>query len=455
MRMLSSWVSAVVLATCTTAAEAQTYVIKLKTYPEAGMTVTIRDTQKETGSTKFFDSAGKMTDEIKPKDREMVYTLTILEREKSEGPASKYACFYDKATETQAGKTRIFSYEGRSVVFERKDGKYRVGVVGKPPLDRKDLDYLIQKANESTSTTADQDKAITPAKAVAVGDTWTIDPKALSALFKEGDFDFKASQAEAKLVKVYTKGPSQFGVIDVNLKLAVKGIGPAIKFEPPATLVVKVSIDAAIDGSSTARTETHTGKFQGKSLVQQGEKKLTMEMDVGGSGRIERSEEKHDAKALKVPVVDLTGPGDWALFTSKEGRFSANFPGNPDKTQKDNQDNVTTTFTVNQEKGAIAYMVVYTDYAKDISKADPKTVLQAVVDQFAKDTKAKKDIKLNGYPGIELSLMMDQAGTKLAMTLRVYIVEGRLYQVLVVSELGLKDKAQAEKFLDSFRLHEK
>src|SRR5438093_10529147 len=101
-----SWASVVLFSACAAEAPAQTYTIKLKTYPDAGMSVTIRDTDKESGSTKSFSADGKLLKEVKPKSKETVYTLTILERQKSDARAGKYKRVYEKATEAEEGKSR-------------------------------------------------------------------------------------------------------------------------------------------------------------------------------------------------------------------------------------------------------------------------------------------------------------------------------------------------------------
>jgi hypothetical protein len=301
-------VALVLLPACVAQAPAQTYTIKLKTNPDAGMTVTIRDTEKGTGSTKLFGPDGKLLQEIKPTSHELVYTLTILDRKKGDTRASRYKRVYEKARETEDGKSRNTSYHGRTVLFEQKDGVYRVGVAGKPPLDKKDLDKFIKRANEKTDADIVQDRAITPARAVAVGDRWPVDTKALGSVMEGAELDLKASRGEAKLVKVYTKGKSQFGVIEVNVKLAVTGIARTVEFKPAATLEMKMTIDTAIDGSSAARTENDTGKFKGKGILRQGDQKITVEMDEEMSGRKDRSEEKDDARAREMPAVELFGP---------------------------------------------------------------------------------------------------------------------------------------------------
>jgi hypothetical protein len=185
MRIPGSVASVILLSACAAEAAEQKYSIKLKTYPEAGKTVTVRDTDKDTGSVKFFDPDGKLVNEVKPKIREKVYSITVLARKKSDAPAEKFTRVYEKATETENGKSKTLSYQGRTVVFELKEGKYWVGVVGKPPLDEKDLDEFIEKANHYPSGDADFDKAMMPAKPVTVGDRWTADPKPFEDVLRD------------------------------------------------------------------------------------------------------------------------------------------------------------------------------------------------------------------------------------------------------------------------------
>jgi hypothetical protein len=329
--------------------------------------------------------------------------------------------------------------------------------VGKPPLEKKDSDFLLENINSGPSS-AEGDKAITPAKPVAVGDRWPVDPKFLGTFFDRSALNAEATHAEAGLIRVYSKGKNQFGVIEITVKFAIKGFGPALKLDPPAALEAKATIDTAIDGSSVARTETSTMTMKGKSvLLEDGEKKGRIEMDSELSGRTEQSEEKDDPKALAMPVVEFIKPsGIWSEFTSEESRFSASFPGEPEtKSSKDDQGNVTTQHTVSREQGMIAYSVVCTVYRNADPKADPKTVLQAVANGLAKDTKEKKDIKLNGHLGLEFLREIEQNGVKMITNQRIYYLDGRLYQAMVVSAVVAKDKAEVSKFLDSFKLHDK
>jgi hypothetical protein len=455
MRLSGPWLIVVLLSACSLEAAPPTYTIKFKTQPDTGMTVTIRDSENETGSMRAFGADGKLLNEEKPKSHEVIYTVTVLQRKKTGALANKAKRVYEKATESEGGKARTFTYQGRTVVIEQKGNAYHVGVDGKPPLDEKDLDKLIKDANDDSPGTIGGEEAVIPNKAVAVGERWTINLAKMKAL-KRYDLDTKASTGEAKLVKVYTKGKSQFGIIEINFKLAVKGFGPDMHFIPPASMEQKVTIDTAIDGSSTARTETLTGKLKGRSVMHESGKKIVIEIDVGMSGRSVCSEEKDDARAREVPAVKLFGPDrHWAEFTSKEGRFSATFPGKPEVTKKEAKTSVTTECTVARERGNIAYTVIYTDYKNPNPNADPKAVLKSVIESNAKVTKKKKEIKLNGIEGVELVLELDQKEGKLHMTYRAYFVKGRLYQLMVIDAPGVKEKIQVEKFLDSFKLHDR
>jgi hypothetical protein len=445
------WLAVALLLACSLEASAQTYTIKLKSHPDAGKTVTVQVTDKETTSTKTIDAKGKAQEEVAANSSETVYALTVLARKKGAEPPEKYTRAYVKATETDGGKTRAFSYQGRTVVFEKKDGKYRVGVVGKQPLDEEDLERLIEKANDGPDKEVVFDRAITPDRAVAVGDRWPVDPVALTSRMGLV-LDRKASRADAKLVKAYRKGKSQFGVIQVEVKLAVKEVAREARFDPPAVMEVKMTIDTAIDGSSTARTEIVSARFKGKGRPLAGKDEI--EFDRADSSRSVSSEEKDDPKAREVPVVKLVGPeGDWSELTSKEGRFSVSFPGKPVMARQEGKDEVSTTWEVRRDRGAVGYSVTYTDFTNP-DKGDPKKLIAAAADAFAREAKKKakkRSIELNGFPGVEVEL--EHMGVDAVS--RMYLVKDRFYNVIVVGPRGSLEKLQARRFLDSFKLHDR
>ncbi len=455
MRSLWPWASVFLASFAASAAPAQTYTINLKAPQAVGKTVTVRRTHADGGWLRFTYPDGKLAYEDKPKSRELVYSYTTLEPDTSSGRPGKCKIVYEKATETVGGKTRPLSYHGRTLVFDRKDGAYRVGVVGEPPLDAADVDELLKRHN-ARDPDIDFDKALTPNRPVAVGERWPIAPEAVKALLKEFALDSKIVRAEARLVKVYARGKSRFGVLEVSVEGVFTSLGSGSKFDPPATERLKWTIDAAIDSSSTARTETGTGELTGKGVAPKGDTTFGVDMRMEMSERLERSEERDDPAAHEVPAVEFVGPGGWVEFTSEEGRFTATFPGKPEvTTRKDDNGDVTTGVMGHRERGDIVYMVMFSYNAKTDPKADPKVMLKRVADSLADETKAKKEIERNGHPGIELIREhQEKGGIKVAVTYQAFYVDGRLYQVMVGSRPGVKEKVEARRFLDSFRLHD-
>jgi hypothetical protein len=447
-----TWALAVLLWFGPATATAQTYVIKLNSKQTIGRTVTIRDTRTENGTLKFFFPDGKLAHEVPPKSRELIYTVTPLEEERSDRQSGKCKFVYEKATETIGGKTRNLSYHGRTLIFAQKDGVYRVGVVGEQPLDPADVDELLAKANRKSSD-RDDDRAFLPAKPVAVGDSWSVDPNVVFSAFKEFDPDMKVSRADGKLVRVYTRGASRFGTLEVSVEGAVKSLGMGSKFDPPAIKKMKVTTDRAIDGSEAALTVTDDGDIKGRGTVRKGETIFTVEMGMGQSSRQEISAERDDPKAREVPVVKFVGRGDWFEFTSKEGRFTASFPDKPTVKTVSLENGVQETKVMAiREQDRTAYGVTIHDYPESAPLSEPEVALKRIAETHADKTKEKKDIERFGYPGIELHLEFEQDGVRLIMTLQAFCVDGRFYQVVAMGEHGTKKKIEVRKFLDSFRL---
>ena len=192
------------------------------------------------------------------------------------------------------------------------------------------------------------------------------------ALIADVDLDFDASRAEAKLAKVHTKGRTQFGIIELNFKFSIKGIG-AIKFDPPAIQQMNVTIDAAIDGSSMARTEVGVVTIKGKGALQEGEKRLTMEIDQEFTGREETSEERDDPRArasrrIRQLVGRVHVQGGPVLC--KLSRQAHGFD------QKERQGRRDHYLDGCDAQGEVAYIVFRTDFAKVDPNADPKEVVQ-------------------------------------------------------------------------------
>ncbi len=270
-------------------AQGQKYTITLRRAPDVGKSVVVKDSEGKTVVVKLYDDTGNLLNNEKHTEKnEEVYTETILE--KGEKSPRKYRRTYEKATRTRDDATQVRSYQGRTLVFTQKDGKYAVAAQGDKPLDREDLAELTRKANDRDEA---QEQVFLPKKPVAAGDSWKIDTAELVKAFsKNGKLDPKRTSAEARLTRAYRKDGRQFGTIAMTLRLALGEAPRGVTFEKPPVVEMKITLDTAIDGSSTAGKMTMTGKTTSKASVEQKGKKLVIESQVDLSGTKEQSREE-------------------------------------------------------------------------------------------------------------------------------------------------------------------
>jgi hypothetical protein len=429
------------------------YSIKLKINHDVGKTITYRSMYVPTGSMKFFDTDGKLLGEDKNEENETSYRTTVFVRDDKEGTATKFVRVYDKALEKEGGKARTFSYHGRTLLFEKRDGKFRVGVVGEPPLDAKEVEKLLRDLNKKGDSDALY-RNLPPAMPVKVGDSWFIPVKPVAGALAPMPADVEKSSIAAKLVKVYSKGQSQFGTFEIAIRLVLVGKSeeePEIAFDSPATMTGQMTVDIAIDGSSTERKETGTISLKGEGTMTGRGKKLHVVFDISGTGSDEASAEADDPRERIVPNVTFAAaPGEWAEFKEKDHAFQVNFPGTPQK-KVNSEDGINTTeYGLEVDNRRVYYSVIVSDFPADKFKLNPTNAYRNLKKE--PNIKESADIKICGLPGVELKMEIKKSTTH-QITRRALVVGQRLYQLLVVVEEGRK--ADAMQFFDSFKLDEK
>jgi hypothetical protein len=149
----------------------------------------------------------------------------------------------------------------------------------------------------------------------------------------------------------------------------------------------------------------------------------------------------------------------WKEFTSKEGQFKVLMPGKPEQkkleTESDFGKGMLHMNTVELDK--MMYGANYCDFPAKIKEIPRKKVFDSSRDGAVENLKGKlaseKDIKLGDHAGRELHI--DVAGGKQLFRARVYLVDQRLYQVVVFGSKEAATSKAADKFLDSFQLTEK
>jgi hypothetical protein len=160
--------------------------------------------------------------------------------------------------------------------------------------------------------------------------------------------------------------------------------------------------------------------------------------------------------AVTVLPVCADDRPDWKEFTSKEGRFKVLMPGTPKQTKADAESDFGkgVLYMNVAEAGRTMYGANYGDYPAKIKEIPIKQVFDSSRDGAVANLEGKlateKDIKLGKHPGREIQI--EVAGGKQIFRARVYLVEQRLYQVVVFGTKATAASKEADKFLDSFKL---
>lgn len=146
-------------------------------------------------------------------------------------------------------------------------------------------------------------------------------------------------------------------------------------------------------------------------------------------------------------------------FTSKEGGFTVSLPGKPQQSTssaKTDLGPVEMHEVAGTAKDKTTYAVVYCELPAELAKqGDPEKLLDRIRDGGAASVHGKPiketKITLGDNPGREIEID-GLGGTRLW---RLYLVGGRLYQLLVAPDSGRPPSERAKKFFDSFKLDEK
>jgi hypothetical protein len=138
----------------------------------------------------------------------------------------------------------------------------------------------------------------------------------------------------------------------------------------------------------------------------------------------------------------------WSEFTSTDGGFSASFPGKPKETTESGAEgNTTHTFIVETNFGREAFAVSYLD----TNHIGDDSFLELLAG-FEGTVKSKKPITLNGQSGLEFDIESSFSTTPLLIRNRMFLVNQRVFQVMVTAAKDTINSDDAKKFLDSFKL---
>jgi len=149
---------------------------------------------------------------------------------------------------------------------------------------------------------------------------------------------------------------------------------------------------------------------------------------------------------------------EWKEFTSPDGRFSVEFPGTPKQVKDPRQTKfgkVEAQLVILSVSNRVFYGVEYLDYPASVLKAHgADELLDDAVESAVKGVKgaridSKDTITASGSPGRQIVL---SAPGNLQLTMKMFLVKNRLYQVIASVGKGEEKTADPKRFLESFKL---
>ena len=155
------------------------------------------------------------------------------------------------------------------------------------------------------------------------------------------------------------------------------------------------------------------------------------------------------------------GQPSWQEFKSPAGRYSIMIPGKP-KEQQQSIESATGPLELriaSLEDRSGAYMVMYSDYPSDLIQPE---VADKVLDSAARGGASSMNgeivqvnpFSLGSFPGREAEFKVPAQGSQPAMKMKVryFLVNNRMYQVMVMVTQNQAFPEAAQKFFDSFTL---
>ena len=263
MKRNAPWAVLAIFTLWTTAALGQpAYSIKIKESTE-GNVVLVNKISTTITKIKVSDAGGNvLADNSEAVKESRSFKETILKREAGKTP-SKLLREYASATTSKNDEKKDSALNGLTVVIERKGAKYQFTTKDGAAVSEEAANALAKDFKQKSDEDAEFEKAVMPKNPVKVGESWKIDMAKPVAIFaRSGGLEvfIDKSKGTGTLIKAYKKDGKQFGEMKFAMVMPVKSTGQgkeAMIFSDGAKIIVELTLDACIDGSS----DTHTSKM--------------------------------------------------------------------------------------------------------------------------------------------------------------------------------------------------
>lgn len=176
--------------------------------------------------------------------------------------------------------------------------------------------------------------------------------------------------------------------------------------------------------------------------------------DTGPASNPRAGERPADTGRAPEPKGPPPAPAlAWQDISFENAGFSASFPGKPDTVRKNIGGATTQTVSATLKSPPASFTVICVELDK-LAAAEPGQVLAGVAAGFGEALRSKHDVKLGPHAGLELVVEESQDGSPWTTVQRLFVVKGRLYQLIATAPRDRHDPALAARFLDSFALLE-
>ncbi len=217
--------------------------------------------QSTTNATRIVTDNGQVLHEKSARSSQHhVYVETVLEAEPGKRHPARLRRAYDKAVSWADKTSEVLPYQGKTVLVEKKDGKYRFAVEGEGGGELEGGAALALEREFNKDDDLDLQRIILPRGAVRPGDSWQVDMAAVARAWQRSTamrVDAARSSGTGRLTKVYRKDGRQFGAMTFRLEMPIAALGAGqqqVKLDDGARVVMDVNLDCCVDGGAASGT---------------------------------------------------------------------------------------------------------------------------------------------------------------------------------------------------------
>ena len=203
---------------------------------------------------------------------------------------------FRKAESKENDEETKFGFAGKTVIGKRDDAKkWSYAYEDGSPVAEDDLKALSDATDtkEKPGGEPSGEDIFCPKSPVKVGESWAADLALVAKSFGDDSTDIEtdASKATCTLKKVETRGGAAYGIVEIDLLLAMK-FKPPIQLEKSLPLTCKGELDACLDETQPDGSMKTTFELKGKSsgtVARKGKEPLAIELEMHSKGTMEKS----------------------------------------------------------------------------------------------------------------------------------------------------------------------